>query len=138
MIEIRLTLNGVPLPWKAPLKGTHGFYSPRHAVNKILIEELKAQYSGEVLTNPFICDLIFYLPLPKSISEKKRKLMLSGELRPQAQGDRTNLAKAYEDLLQGIVIKNDKQIVGGKVEKWYGNEPRTEYVLRSWEGINVE
>lgn len=42
---------------------------------------------------------------------------------PKCQGhDRTNLLKAFEDALQGIVYLNDRQVVGGKAYKVQGKK----------------
>jgi len=122
---IRIIIPGVPLPWKAPYVGTHGAFSPRYEAAKIIKSLIRQQYDGPVLDGYFWVDLFFYMPIPKSISKKKRQMMIDGKIRPESGGDRTNLSKFYEDLLQGIVIKNDKKIVDGRVAKWYGEEPKT-------------
>ncbi len=121
---ITIIIPGPPLSWKAPLKGAHGFYSPRHEVNKIIEAEAR-KHNGEILTCSVEVNITFYQAIPKATSKKKRALMFKGLIRPNSGGDRTNLAKNYEDRLQGIVYKNDKQIVQGFINKWYDDEPRT-------------
>ena len=86
---------------------------------------IKKQYAGDLVDYAVKCDLDFFMPIPKATSQKKRVLMIAGALRPITTPDRINLGKLYEDILQGVVLKNDSVIVGGKVEKWFGEEPRT-------------
>lgn len=89
-------------------------------------EIVKKQYSGPVLEGAVSCDVIAYMPIPKSVSKKKQAMMMNGELRPCKTPDRTNICKLYEDVIQGIVIENDSQIVDGVIEKWYSATPRVE------------
>jgi Holliday junction resolvase RusA-like endonuclease len=127
MIEI--VINGVPLPWKAPYVGSKGAYSPRYHEVQIFRKIIQDQYHGEIIDVAINCDLVFYMPIPKSVSKKKRQLMLSGSIRPEVTPDRTNMAKLYEDCLQGIVIKNDAKIVDGRISKYYSEVPRTVIVI---------
>lgn len=122
---ITLTIEGIPLAWKAPFVGTRGCFSPRHGVCKIFKAILADQYKGPVLDDPICCDLIFFMPIPKSASQKTRKAMLSGKIRPVKRPDRTNMAKLYEDLLIGLVIRDDSLIVSGNISKYYSDEPRS-------------
>lgn len=127
---ICITIPGVPLPWKAPYVGTKGCFSVRTEPGKIIKNIIRSQYDGDLITGHINCQLTFFMPIPKSTSKKKRLRMLCGMDRPEAGGDRTNLCKWYEDLMQGIVYVNDKQIVGGEPSKYYGEEPRVE--IRIW------
>lgn len=134
MIEI--TIEGVPIPWKAPYVGSKGAYSPRYHEMKIIRSIVQEKWrqrkdSWVMLTGQISCDLIFYMPIPKSTSQKRRKLMLSGEIRPIGTPDRTNICKLYEDCLQGIVFENDSRIVDGRVAKYYGLVPCVVVTIKS-------
>lgn len=122
---IRIEIVGTPLCWKAPYVGTKGAFSPRYHHMNFMRELVKQQYSGEILDVAIICDLTFFMPIPISTSKKRRLQMISGMIRPEGTPDRVNLGKLAEDFLQGIVIKNDSKIVGGRIDKYYGEEPRT-------------
>ena len=63
--------------------------------------------------------------MPKYLKERA----LKGLLRPSNKPDRTNMAKLAEDALEGIVIENDKLIVGGNIEKFYGEHPKVIYLI---------
>jgi Holliday junction resolvase RusA-like endonuclease len=123
MTEIELP--GIPLPWRAPYVGTRGSFSPRTAVMNDLRMWLRSTYTGPFFTEAINCSFYFYMPIPKATSKKKRAQMLKGEIRPITKPDRTNLCKLSEDVLQGVVYANDSQIVGGVVEKWFSENPKT-------------
>ncbi len=127
---IELQIISVPLPWKAPYVGSRGAFSPRTEVANIIKRQIASDYKGEVLQDSIGVDLIFYMPIPKATSQKKRALMISGELRPKSTPDRTNMAKLYEDILQDIVYTNDSLIADGRVAKYYGEVPRIE--IKIW------
>lgn len=118
-------IEGVPIPFRAPFVTSRGAFNPRWAEMKIMKEIVRSQYKDIPSEKAVICHLAFYVPIPKATSRKRRLLMLSGKIRPITRGDRTNYAKLYEDVIQGIVIVDDAQIVGGDVAKWYDEKPRT-------------
>jgi Holliday junction resolvase RusA-like endonuclease len=120
-----IIIEGIPIPWKAPFVGKRGSFNPQYNNIQILREIVRTQYQGEPLEGPLRVNLIFYMPIPKSISKKKQQLMEIGKIFPTGRPDRTNLAKLYEDLLNGIVIGDDSQIVCGTIDKRYGHLPRT-------------
>lgn len=123
---ISIIIPGSPLPWKAAYVGSRGAYSPRYATSLEIKKVIRSLYDGPILDEAMIVDLIFYVAIPKATSKKKRLLMISGMERPEGTPDRINMGKYYEDLLQGIVIRNDSKIVGGRVDKYYSEEPRTQ------------
>lgn len=122
---ITITIPGVPLPWKAPFVGSKGCWSPRYEISKKIRPIIQEQYKGDILEEALIVEIFFHMPIPKATSKKRRLLMLEGKIRPTTTPDRTNMAKYFEDLLQGIVIKNDSQIVDGRISKWYDENPRS-------------
>ena len=122
---VELILEGIPIVWKAPYVGSRGAFSPKYNEKKIIQSILRSMYKGQIIKEPIRCDVFFYMPVPKSISKRKRIMMLQDEIRPTAGGDLVNLRKWIEDCLQEIVIENDRQIVEGETGKWYGEIPKT-------------
>lgn len=55
--------------------------------------------------------------------------MLNGLDPPIGVPDRINLGKLYEDCLQGIVILKDSRIVGGRVDKFWGEIAETRMII---------
>jgi Holliday junction resolvase RusA-like endonuclease len=126
---IKLTIPFPPIPWKAPFVGSRGAFSPRYKEMKLIKSIISEQYHGELIESAIKCEMRFYMPIPKSASKKKRARMIAGELRPIITPDIGNLEKLQCDCLQGIVIKNDSQIVDALSYKYYGEKPRTEIEL---------
>jgi len=122
---ITLTIPGPPIPWKAPYVGCRGAFSPRTKIMNDFRAILKSQYKENLISTAIRCDLVFFMPIPKSVSKKKRELMINGNLRPITTPDRGNLLKLFEDCLQDSVICNDSLIVEGNASKWYSEMPRT-------------
>lgn len=64
--------------------------------------------------------LIFYMPIPKHISKKKRALMESNEIKCIVHnGDVDNLAKAVTDALLNVAYEDDCLITKLNIEKRY-------------------
>jgi Holliday junction resolvase RusA-like endonuclease len=123
--SVDLKIPGKPTPWRAPFVGKRGAFSPNRKHKLHLKSLIQSLYRGELIDKPILCDIIFYMPIPKSVSKKKREEMISGKIRPAIIPDRTNMCKQMEDVLQGIVIKNDAKIVDGRVAKYYAETPYT-------------
>lgn len=80
-------------------------------------------------TGPLLMDVIFYMPIPATLSAKK-KLATQNQwhfLRP----DSSNLVKFVEDVATTICYKDDCIIAKHSIEKVYddGQGPRTEFIL---------
>lgn len=67
-----------------------------------------------------------YKPIPSSASKKKLRLMLDRLIFPGKKPDWDNIGKIICDALNGIVWKDDAQIVDGRVVKLYAEQPRVE------------
>lgn len=72
-------------------------------------------YSGEPLTGPLRCDLLFIMPRPKNLVWKTKPMP---RLRHAIKPDRDNLEKACCDALKGIIWVDDAQVCDGRIEKW--------------------
>ena len=76
-----------------------------------------------------------YRRMPKSITKKRRQAVIEGIHRPITKPDLTNIAKGIEDALNGIIYKDDSQIVDLHISKYYSDRPRVEVQIRELEGI---
>lgn len=85
----------------------------------------------ELLSGPLTLAADFYLPRPKS-HYGKRGLRPSAPAHHLTVPDATKMLRAVEDSLQGIVYRNDSQIVQQTVTKQYGEPARVE--IRIYEG----
>ena len=73
-----------------------------------------------------LVELIFYLPMLKSFSNKKRLAAIEGNLRPSKKPDIDNYIKGTLDALNGIYWHDDGQIVDIHASKYYSENPRIE------------
>lgn len=62
---------------------------------------------------------------PRSWSKRKTAAALCGLIQPTGRPDATNVAKLIEDALNGVVYRDDAQIVRLSASKRYGPQPMT-------------
>lgn len=74
-----------------------------------------------------------FLPIPNSISNKKREQMIAGTIRPIIKPDYDNVGKIVCDSLNKIAYYDDSAIVDGRVRKFYSEKPRVEVFLSTEE-----
>lgn len=132
---IQLAIPGEPQGKQRPRativgKGAKRFvraYTPEKTVNyETYIKELFAVKYPDFI--PVECvlelELIAWLMIPISTSQKRKALMESGDLRPGKQPDVDNVLKSVMDALEKLAYKNDAQIVTAYLHKFYAHKPR--------------
>lgn len=77
----------------------------------------------ELLAGPLQVHLHCRMPIPKSFSRKKRADAVTGALAHTSKPDADNIAKVVTDALNGVLWRDDSQIVTLVVSKRYGDEP---------------
>lgn len=97
-------------------------------------ERLIRDYYKNSTTDYYDCairvNLVFYMPIPKSTSKKKRALMESGEIKCTTHtGDVDNLAKAILDSLNGVAYEDDSLVTSLHIRKRYGSSAGTDMVI---------
>lgn len=78
---------------------------------------------------PLVLSLDVRLPIPASWPKKKQEEASSGRLRPVARPDVDNFAKAVLDGLNGIVWRDDSQVVELRASKHYSISPRVDVLV---------
>ncbi|MBF8733085.1 RusA family crossover junction endodeoxyribonuclease [Pseudomonas guariconensis] len=79
---------------------------------------------GRVLLEcPVMVEMRIVLGMPQSMSKKRKAMALAGELFPTKKPDMDNVIKAIYDGLNGVVWKDDVQVVDAFVRKRYGEVP---------------
>ena len=68
--------------------------------------------------------LTLHMPIPASWSTKKRLAALSGLILPTVKPDTSNVLKAIEDALNGVVWVDDKQVVDHHIRRRYSDTPK--------------
>jgi Holliday junction resolvase RusA-like endonuclease len=94
--------------------------------------EYKYQCGQFKFTDDIPLELRVYVfkSIPKSISQKKRQLMIDGEIRPTTKPDFDNITKAVCDALNGVAYHDDSQIVDSMTRKFYAEQPRIEIIIK--------
>ena len=89
-----------------------------------LIKEkaIEAMGSSEPLETPVTLYLYIRVPMPKSYSKKRIEACLNGSEQPIKKPDASNILKSVEDGMNGVVYKDDSQIVNIHVTKVYSSE----------------
>jgi Holliday junction resolvase RusA-like endonuclease len=125
---IKLIIPGEPIAKARPRWAQWGIYTPKKTVNfEIQIKErFSTEYPGFIpLLTPLRVEMIAFMGIPISQSQKKKALMESGKIRPVKRPDIDNILKVI-DALSGIAFRDDKQIVEAEMKKFYSNQPRLE------------
>jgi Holliday junction resolvase RusA-like endonuclease len=73
--------------------------------------------------------------VPKSFSKAKRAMALGNAIKPAKKPDLDNIAKAITDAMNGVVFKDDAQIVICTLAKIYGEVPRVVATIKPNERI---
>ena len=121
-------IEGDPVPKGRPkFRQAGGFvrtYTPGKTVDyENVVREAARAAMGvtDVLETPVGVFLYIRLPIPASYSKKAREACIRGELHPTKKPDIDNLAKSILDGLNGIIYKDDAQIVSLHVKKVYAS-----------------
>jgi Holliday junction resolvase RusA-like endonuclease len=108
-------------------------YTPKKTSDyETIVRETAQQAMGptEPLETPTAVYLYIRLPIPKSYHKKRLQACLKGLERPIKKPDIDNLAKSVLDGLNGIVYKDDGQIVSLHVTKVYASVPGVDVLVR--------
>ena len=129
MFEI--VVKGVPIAKKRPRFARRGkfvvTYNSQETEEGRFLFEVQQQWKCH--SNPIECPVkvrcSFEMPIPKGTSNKKRRAMIADEIKHTKKPDLSNLIKFVEDCLNGVVWKDDSQIVCLVGLKFYSREPKT-------------
>ncbi|RME86623.1 MAG: RusA family crossover junction endodeoxyribonuclease [Planctomycetota bacterium] len=139
---LSLVIPGTPVGKQRPRSGKWGvFYTPKKTKNYEALIKMtaanKMQEQGlEILDCPVYLIIRAFYPIPESWSKKKKALAESGDILPTVRPDLDNIEKAVLDGLQGVVFKDDKQVVEVLKRKVYTSTyPRIEVTVKDWTEI---
>ena len=97
-------------------------YTPDKTRNyEALLKEAatEAMGSSEPLETPVSLYLYIRVPIPKSFSKKKVQDCLNGSEQPMKKPDSSNVLKSVEDAMNGVVYKDDCQIINHHMTRVY-------------------
>lgn len=101
-------------------------YDPHKDKKSWVKLQMMEQHDKPVLTEPLLVEMTFYMPIPKSTSKKKAKLMLANEIKHTKKSDLDNICKFFCDCANQVIFRDDSQIWQLNAKKVYGEELRTE------------
>lgn len=79
----------------------------------------RTSYRGPVLEGPIRMDMVIRIRPPAKTSQVKMAACRAYQVLHPKRPDRSNIEKAVEDAVNGIIIKDDGQICAGEVMKYY-------------------
>lgn len=134
---LQFDIEGVPVPKGRPkFTSRAGFmrtYTPKKTVEYELVARAAAKSAmgpTDLLETPVGVYLYFRLPIPKSHSKKRREACLSGFEKPIKKPDIDNLAKSILDGFNGVIWKDDSQIVSLHITKVYASVSGVDVLIR--------
>lgn len=106
---------------------TGSVYTPNKTKDyEFLIQQyFKMKYPNhQTLEGRLSIQIVAYLKIPKSTSNKKTQEMLENKISPTKKPDIDNIAKVVLDAMNKFVFKDDNQVSKVSVEKRFGNEEK--------------
>ena len=139
------TIIGKPFGKQRPRFARRGRFSkaftPTETVNyEVQVRETFVRECNptNLLQGPLRATITAHHPIPKSVSKKKRQLMLDGHIRPELMPDADNIAKVVLDALNQMAYADDKSIVELVVIKYYSEQPCVEVEIHQIGGLSTE
>lgn len=101
-------------------------HTPNKTLNYERVVKMHAlqQKPKELLVDAIEVDICIHRIPPKSWSNVRKEKAIAGQIKPVTKPDVDNYAKAILDALNGIVFKDDNQIVKLTVSKIYSPDPK--------------
>lgn len=134
---VSFTIPGNPVAQGRPRAARRGnrimMYDPKPSKDyKEYVAKIAKEYAPEEPTEAALgVQMKIYREIPKSTTKKDRKLINEGLKRPVVRPDTDNYTKAILDALNGIIYKDDSQIVDLKASKYYSDDPRVEIKIEA-------
>lgn len=133
-LTFHVDINPVPKgrPRFSKVGGFMRSYTPKKTSDYETEVRTQAQtvMTREPLETPVAVYLYFRLPIPRSHSKKRQEACLNGSERPIKKPDIDNLAKSVLDGLNGVIWRDDSQIVSLHLTKVYARNPGIDMLIR--------
>jgi Holliday junction resolvase RusA-like endonuclease len=123
---IRIEIPGEPIGKGRPRFGHGRTYSPEKTQRweQAAAWEARRQYDGEPMEGPLTLTVAAEFTIPKSWPKWRQEAAERGPVWHTIRPDASNVLKAVEDALQGVVYRDDSQIVAVAVQKTYSLDPK--------------
>jgi Holliday junction resolvase RusA-like endonuclease len=129
---MRYIIKGIPQAQERPRFARFGkkvrVYDPPNSKQaKHRIQQELKKYDVAVIDEAMVAYIDIYVPIPRSYTKKKRKLIEEGKEHPAKKPDLSNYIKLIEDACNGILYTDDAKIVEIHSRKLYTDDPRIEF-----------
>lgn len=143
MTEISFTVPGQPIAKGRPKFARRGnfvtAYNPAKTVNYegLVAHSAMVEMIGKsLIAGPISVQMDIRLQIPESWSKRKKELALSGLVAATKRPDLDNIFKALADGMNGVVFKDDCQIVQTLTTKKYAETPGVYVVVRELDMVS--
>lgn len=127
-----ITIDGLPVPWKAHAGYGKRSFNPRFKEKEYYQWQIKSQWNQNIpLAGPIFLKVVYHMPIPLGTSKVRRLQMLNQKMFHIKRPDLDNCNKFLEDCLKGIVFEDDSQVVQIHARKIYSEHPRTVVEIES-------
>lgn len=127
---IAFTIPGAPQGKGRPRVGKVGAHARMFTPAKTVAYEgliahaaQQAMAGAPLLEDAAACNVFIDAPVPASWSQKKQRAALAGEVLPTTKPDADNVVKAIFDGCNGVLWRDDVQVVDLRVRKRYSATP---------------
>ena len=137
--DISYTIYLLPKATPRPRSGKNGvFYVKGAKDNKKLFQNYLIDQEIDLIKTPCKFTCISYFPIPNSMNNIEKIAAEMGLIRPVSKPDFDNLAKAYCDMIQELLLYDDSLVVEGVSKKFYSVKPRIEITLSYMENFDSQ
>lgn len=130
---IVIVLAGAPMGKERVRMTRQGHaYTPERTVNyesRLALAAQQVMAGRALLDGPIEVSVEAHMPVAESKPRKWKSAALAGDIRPTKKPDWDNFGKIL-DALNLVVWVDDSQIVEGRVQKFYSDQPRMEIHVR--------
>jgi Holliday junction resolvase RusA-like endonuclease len=130
--QVIYSVEGNPVGKQRPRFSRGRTYTPKKTVDYeslIASKASQAMGSSEPLQTPVAIFIWISHAIPASYSKKRKEACLNGLDWPK-KPDLDNVAKVYLDAMNGIVYKDDVQVVKLRVSKRYDTDSKVDVLVR--------
>ena len=134
-MKIQFTIPGTPVAKARPRVTRSGHaYTPKKTADyemrvKICVMQLMAVQRLRPTTEAVRLTVQAFFPIPASWTKAKKEKALNGDLKHTTKPDLSNIVKAVEDAMNGIVYKDDSQISEIVCVKRYSMSPKVDLTV---------
>jgi Holliday junction resolvase RusA-like endonuclease len=130
--QVTYSVEGDPVGKQRPRFSRGRTYTPKKTVDYeslIASKASQAMGSSEPLQTPVAIFIWISHAIPASYSKKRKEACLNGLDWPK-KPDLDNVAKVFLDAMNGIVYKDDVQVVKLRVSKRYDTDSKVDVLVR--------